>query len=346
VCGRRLLEVPPDRPGQPQPRRLDRAATRLRALRPAAGAVVAAVLVVAAVAGAFAAGWLTRTTPAAPEASSGAAPRFVDEGPETGRRDFNWEARANGITVALRTVTVGTGFSRLELHVEGVRRDREISALQRLRIRDAAGKDLLPGGEVASVATAASRPASGGVDTEVVLDRALDQQAVASVELGGLTLARYVEEQLRGSLVDRELRSRLGDSQDDSDWLNERRDCPACRLQVACQECGTVRVSGSDYRRGRIMILLEARGRVEQTALNPANRRVTVTDDAGISELPAWIDGTGGTAVLSVDVDQLGATQLGDGGGDDPMPFEVAVQGQAEEAVEGGWTIRRPGGSG
>jgi hypothetical protein len=339
VCGRQLLAVPPARPGQPRPGRGERVARRLRALAPAAAAVGVACLVLLVVASAFAAGRLTRTTPSAPAAAT-ATTAFLDEGPETGRRDFGWEDRASELTVELRSLTVGTGFSRLELHVDGVRRGREISALEGLRIRDAEGRDLLLGGRVARIATAASRPApGGGIDTEVVLDRPLDVQDVAVVELRGLTVARGVRERIGGTLVDRELASRADDSRDDTPWLATRRGCPGCQLRVACEDCTSVRVAGSAYRRGRVLIAVEALGEVEQTALNPSRRRVLVTDGGGLSELPAWIDGSGGSAVISVAADLLAAARYGDPDDDDPMAFSVVIQAQAEEVLRGSWTI-------
>ncbi|HEV8424749.1 MAG TPA: hypothetical protein VGS14_06130 [Actinomycetes bacterium] len=345
VCGRRLLTVPPARPGQPQPRRVDRAGRRLRALLSAVGVFGVALLVVAAVASAFAAGRLSRTTPSAQTAAPAATvPGLIDERPDTVRRDLDWRAQGGGLTITLRSITVGTGFSRLELHVTGVTRGREISGLEGLRVRDGAGKDLLPGGGIASISTAGSRPASqGGIDTEVVLDRTLDQQAVATVELRGLIVARHVEERVRGTLVDRELQRKLGDNLQDPEWLSARRDCPACRLRLACQDCRTVRLAGSAYRRGLIMVVLQAVGRLERSVLNPSSRRVTVTDDAGISELSAWIDGSDGTAVVSVRADQLAAVGL-DAPAGDPLPFEVVVQAKAEETVQGAWTISQQGG--
>jgi hypothetical protein len=347
VCGRQLLRVPAARPGQPEPGPAERGARRLRALLPMAGAVGIALLVLVVVGSAFVTGRLTRTTPSAPAAAvpTSTVPGFFGEGPETGRRDFNWEARDGGVTVKLRRLTAGTGFSRVELHVDGVRRGREISALERLRIRDAAGKDLLAKGELGTIATAASRPdPSGGVDTEVVLDRPLDLSAVASVELGGLTMAREVVEVLEGSLLDPQLQRRASDAVDDDSWLAERRSCPGCRLRMACQDCRTLRVVGSTYRRGRVLIAVEALGRPEQTALNPSRRRVLVTGDGGVAELTAWIDGTGGSAVISVGADVLAASRLGEPRDAEPMPFEVRVQAQAEQAVPGRWTIRQAGG--
>ncbi|HEV3464009.1 MAG TPA: hypothetical protein VG846_08505, partial [Actinomycetota bacterium] len=313
----------------------------LRALAPTAAAVGVALLVLAVAASAFVAGRLTRTTPSAPAAApQTSGPGFLDEGPETGRRDFGWETRDSQLTVELRSLTVGTGFSRLELHVDGVRRGREISALEGLRIRDAAGRDLLLGGQVARIATAASRPSpGGGIDTEVVLDRPLDLQAVATVELRGLTVARGVQERIGGILVDRQLRQQAADNVDDGPWLAGRQDCPGCELRVACEDCTGVRVAGWAYRHGRVMIAVEALDRVEQTALNTSRRRVLVTDDAGLSELPAWIDGSGGSAVITVAADLLATARFGDPSNDGPMEFDVVVQAQAEEVVRGRWTI-------
>jgi hypothetical protein len=344
VCGRQLLRVPPARPGQPDPGLGDRAARRLRALLPLAGAVGVALLVLAVVGSAFVAGRLTRTTPAAAPTST--APSLADdEGPETGRRDVNWHARAGRVTVSLRSLTVGTGFSRLELHVDGVPRGRRLSALQGLRIRDTAGRDLLARGELASIATAASRPnPAGGVDTEVVLDRPLDLPAVASVELGGLTVGSDAVDVLKGSLLDRELQRKAPDTLDDGSWLTERDRCPDCRLRVACEDCHTIRVVGSSYRRGRMLIAVEARGRVEQSALNLSERRVLATGDSGAAELTAWIDGTGGSAVISVGADILAATSLDGPDRGRPMRFEVRVQALAEQTIRGGWTIRQAGG--
>jgi hypothetical protein len=343
VCGRELLAVPAW-PGQPQPGRADQLARRLRALRPVAGAAGVGLLVLAVVTGAFAAGRVTRTTPPSAAATASTGPDLFDGGPEAGRRDFDgWEARASGITVELRNLTVGTGFSRLELHFDGVPRGREVSALDRLRIRDAAGNDLLLGGAQARIATTNNRPgAGGGIDTEVVLDRPVEPQAVAAVELGGLTLGRIIRDELAGSLHDPELQRRSDDNQDDAGWITTRRGCPGCELQVACQECTTLRVVGSAYRRGRVLVTVEALDQVEETTLNPSRRRVLVNGEGGISDLPAWMDGSGGTAVISIAADVLAVSRFGDD--DEPMPFEVIVRAQSERAVRGTWTLGQAGG--
>jgi hypothetical protein len=345
VCGRRLLALPPERPGQAQPGRTDRLLGRLKALAPAAGAAGVALLILAVVASAFAAGRLTRTTPSAPVAApTTTVAGFLDEGPETGRRDFNWEARSGDVTVKLRSITVGTSFTRLELHVDGMRRGRDISALERLRVLDRDGRDLLADGVIDHIATAASRPAiGGGLDTEVVLQGPIDQGAVGAVELGGLTVARRVDEDLQASLLDPELRRRLRSNAEYADWLARRGSCPDCRLRASCPDCRTIRVTGTAYRRGRVVIAVEAVGPVASSALNPARRRVVVTDEGGGSELPGWIDADGPSGVISFGADLLAG--FGDGGPDNqPITFRVAVEALAEQAIAGTWRIREAGG--
>ena len=346
VCGRRLLALPPERPGQAPPGRADRLLGRLKTLAPAAGPAGVALLVLAVVASAFAAGRLTRTTPSAPAAApTTTVGGFLDEGPETGRRDFNWQARSAGMTVTLRSITVGARYTRLELHVDGVRRGREVSALNGLRIRDLDGRDLLAGGVIDRIATATSHnaPDRGGLDTEVVLDRPLDQGAVASVELGGLTVARGVSEELRASLLDPQLRRLLGGNVDIGDWLARRGSCPGCRLRATCPGCRTIQVTGTAYHRGRLVIAVEAVGPAASSALSPTRRRVVVTGENGGSELPGWIDADGPSGVISFGADLMPV--LSEPGPDDqPMGIRVTVEALAEQAVPGSWTIREAGG--
>ena len=56
-------------------------------------------------------------------------------------------------------------------------------------------------------------------------------------------------------------------------------------------------------------------------------------------DLPAWMDGSGGTAVISIAADVLASSRFGDGG--EPIPFQVLVRAQAEEAVRGRWVLRQ-----
>ena len=176
----------------------------------------------------------------------------------------------------------------------------------------------------------------------MVLDRPVELQAVAALELGGLTLGRIIRDELAGSLHDPELQRRSGDSEDDTQWIATRRGCPGCQLRVACEDCTTLRVIGSAYRRGRVLVTVEALDQVEETTLNPSRRRVLVNGEGGFSEVPVWMDGSGGTAVISIAADILAASRFGDG--DEPMPFEVIVRAQSERVVRGTWALGQAGG--
>ena len=179
---------------------------------------------------------------------------------------------------------------------------------------------------MARCGTAGSRPAGvGGTAPAVELDHPVDPRAVATVELRGLVLAREVSERIGGTLVDEDLRDRATGDADDTHWLATRRGCTGCPLRVACEDCTSVRLAGWAYRRGRVMIAVQALGRAEQTALNPSRRRVLVTDDGGLSELPAWIDGSGGSAVITVPADILPRHRDGRPANREPVGYENGV---------------------
>jgi hypothetical protein len=357
ACGRAgLLPLPAAQPDRPGASLGSRAGGRLRALLPAARTVGVAALVAAAVAGAFAAGRLTRTTPSAGAAPAATTlPALTDTGAVTGRRDLGWRAEDQGVAVTLRAVSVGVGFTRLELNVAGLDRRRDVTAVDGLRVQDAAGNDLLPGGEIAHVNTANSDPGpDGSVDAEVVLDRAIDRQALARVQVRGLTVAEDLDEHLNGVLVDPQLQRHLNE---DGEFFRRRPDCPGCRVQVRCYDCRTIRVAGTAYRRGQVLLLLEPIGRVERSALNASRRRVIVFGTKAEMELTAWIDGaddeagTGdagagagaGGAVVAFDALNLASGSTDAVTGKGRMAFEVEVAAEAEQPLRGRWDIAQPG---
>jgi hypothetical protein len=353
VCGRAgLLGLPP-RPGQARASLRGRAGRRLRALLPAmrTGAVVA--LLLATVAGAFAVGRLTRSTPA----TTATAPAttlpgvgFSEDGPITGRRDFGWRARDNGITVTLRGVTVGVGFTRLELNVAGAGAGRlpGVNALDGLRVQDADGNDLLPGGEITHINTASSDGGDGGsVDTDVVLDRPIDPQALARVQIRGLTLAERVTERLGGVLVDPELQRNLSE---DGSFLRERRpSCPGCKVRVDCGDCSIIRVAGTAYHRDQVLLWLEPASSTGQPGRNAAVRGVVAFSggDRGGLELTSWmddLDGDGG-AVVGFDANGLANQTTDPDTGKGTMAFDLAVSVESELPVGGRWDITQRGSS-
>jgi hypothetical protein len=344
ACGRAgLLAVPAARPGQPRGSLGSRAGSRLRALLPAARTGGVVVLVVAAVAGAFAAGRLTRETPSATGAAATTSPTFADGGLDTGRRDIGWRADDQGVTVTLRRATVGVGFTRLQLNVDGLGRRELVAALDGLRVQDAAGNDLLPGGEVAHVNTAGSDPGPGGtVDADVVLDRPIDLEALARVQLRGLTVAEDLEERLAGVLVDPELQRNVTE---DGRFLRRRPDCLDCRVQVRCLDCATIRVAGTAYRLDQVLLLLEPTGPTERSALNPSRRRVVAFSSEGGLELTSWIDGAVGEpgAVVAFNALELASRNTGASTGKGRMAFEVEIAAEAEQPLRGHWDITQRG---
>jgi hypothetical protein len=352
VCGRAGLLALPPQPGQPGASLRGRASRRLRALLPAmrTGAVVA--LLLAAVAGAFAVGRLTRSTPATtatPPAST--LPSFSEDGPVTGRRNFGWRANDNGITVTLHAVTVGVGFTRLELNVASPGRLPGlpgVSALRGLRVQDADGNDLLPGGEIANINTASSDGAGGGsVDADVVLDRPIDPQALARVQVRGLTIADRVKERLGGVLVDPELQRNLTE---DGSFLREQRpSCPGCEVRVDCGDCDTIRVAGTAYHRDQVLLWLEPVTSTGQPGRNATVQGAVVSSvgDRGGLELTSWIDdldGAGG-AVVAFDANGLANQTTDPDTGKGRMAFDLAVSVDAEVPVRGRWDITQRGSS-
>jgi len=349
VCGRAGLLALPPQPGQPGASLRGRAGRRLRALLPATRTGAVVVLMLATVAGAFAVGRLTRSTPSAtatPPASTLPGISFSEDGPITGRRNFGWRASDSGITVTLRGVTVGVGFTRLELNVAGFGRLPGVSALDGLRVQDADGNDLLPGGEIAHINTASSDGgASGSVDTDVVLDRAIDPQALARVQVRGLTIADSLNERLHGVLVDPELQRNLTE---DGRFLRERPSCPDCKVRVDCGDCQTIRVAGTAYHRDQVLLWLEPVGSTRRPGLNAAVRGVVAfSGGRGGLELTSWIDGPEGDsgAVVAFDANELAIRSTDADTGKGTMAFEVAVSVDAELPVRGRWVITQEGSS-
>jgi hypothetical protein len=344
VCGRGLLPVPPGLPGHDRPGLADRAGERLQALLPAARAAAAGLLLVVTVGVGFAAGRLTRATPSAPVAppTTSAEAGFGDSGPLLGRRQLNWPAAGGGLGVTLRSVAVDAGFTRLELTVAGLGRGQRVVALEGLRILDAAGNDLLPGGEIDRINTVGrSRGLAPGQQTEVVLDQAIDHNALARVQVRGLTLAVEVDEQLLGSLADPELQRNF---REDPGSLDQRTRCQGCRVRVRCVGCHTVRVAATAYRHGRVLLLLQPVGPPERSAVNDTGRQLLVTPaEVAGGELTAWVGGdSGGGVVVTFSGHELIGV-AGDAAGDRPVGFEVHLEALAERAVRGPWVIAEPG---
>jgi hypothetical protein len=351
VCGRAGLLALPARPDQPGDSLRGRAGRRLRALLPAVRTGAAVALLLAAVAGAFAVGRLTRSTPATtatPPATTLPGMGFSEDGPVTDRRAVGWRASDNGVTVTLRGVTAGVGFTRLELNVDGFgRRLPGVSALQGLRVQDAAGNDLLPGGEIDHINTASSDPGGGGsVDADVVLDRPIDPQALARVQVRGLTIADSISERLDGVLVDPELQRNL--SEDGSFLRQQRPSCPDCQVRIRCGDCRTIQVAGTAYHRDQVLLWLEPTAASRRPDLHAAVRGAVAFGGGGGPELTCWVDGVDGVdgeggAVVGFDANELAQRTTDAQSGKGPMDFHLTVTVDAEQSIRGRWDITQRG---
>jgi hypothetical protein len=345
VCGRAGLLALPAQPGRPTASLRARAGRRLRGLLPATRVGAVALLVLAAVAGAFTVGRLTRATPSATAAPTATTrPGLAQGDPVTDRRQIGWRGSDRGVTVTLRAVTVGVGFTRLELNVADLdRRLPGVNALDGLRVQDAKGNDLLPGGEIAHINTAKSDPRPGGsVDTDVVLDRAIDHRALARVQVRGVTIAENVNEHLTGVLIDPQLQRNLTE---DGRFLQQRPGCPSCRVKVDCVNCSTIRVAGTAYHRDQVLLWLEPVGPTVRSGLNHTLRRVVAISGEGGVELTSWIDGADGDrgAMVAFNANELANRSTDADTGKGTMAFDVAISAEAEQPLRGRWVITQPG---
>jgi hypothetical protein len=296
--------------------------------------------VLAVVAGAFAAGRVTRSTPAtAPPAPATTLPGFAQAGPLSGRRDFNWRAPSrSGITVTLRHTEVGGNFGRVAFRVEGLKAGEGVVSVGGLRIQDGQGRDLVPTARLAELAPTSEEQfnADGTASAELPLDDPFDWQQVARVTVGRLTIGQETHNTLRGDLRDRALALARGDRSVREGGAPPS-SCPDCQVQVACEACRTVRVIDSSYRDGSVLLVLAARGPLARSALQGS--QAVVNSDAG-GEISSWSDSApDGTSAVGFNAADL-AVRSPPG---TPMSFQVEVTSQAMRTVAGPWTITQPG---
>jgi hypothetical protein len=338
VCGRRLLPVPAARTAEPRHGPTSRAAARLAASLPALRAASTGLVVLAVVAGAFAAGRVTRSTPSTPSAT---VPAFAEAGPQAGHREYGWRAGpVAGVTVALDAIDVQAASSQIELNVTGLAADEAVATVHGLRIQDAAGGDLVAPALLADLSPVGGQRLRGalGVDTDLPVAAALDWKQVARVSVAGLTVSRLVSAQLRGAILDRDLRRRTDQQPQEADRLASA--CGSCRLQVACGACRTVRLVGSDYPRPAVVLVVAPRGPPASSAAGAAGEaKVTAVPDG--SELISWRDtAPDGTTAIGFDARELARDSAK---GAARMRFSVELTADATRELRGPWTITPPG---
>jgi hypothetical protein len=340
VCGRGLLPLPAAR--TPEPRGAGpaaRAATRLAGLLPALRAASTGLVVLAVVAGTFAAGRVTRATPTTPQAAPATtAPPFADQGPLAGRRVFGWHAERSGVGVTLEQIEVGSTFTRVDLNVDGLAAGESVTAVHGLRILDARGRDLAPSMRTADNILSPDSGLRGDSGSELRLAAPIDWQQVAAVRLTSLTVSHPVTARLRGAVVDAGLRHTTDTRPEDLD--GQLPACKGCRVELTCAACRTVKPAGSGYGRPGVVLLLVPRGPLGQSAINPGGQLTVSAGPAG-NELTSWRDtAPDGTTAVGFDARELARDT---DRGNPRMRFTVDLAADAEHHLRGPWTITQPG---
>jgi hypothetical protein len=257
---------------------------------------------------------------------------------------FDWTSRpAAGLTLTLRTIRVETGegagsHSEIGIDVAGVPSGTRVSAIAGVRLLDRHARQLLavpeqePGG--------ATTPDQAGLASLRLFAAPLaDPTAVAQVDVATVTLARDEVSTIQGSVTDPNLLRNQDGSLSPRD--QPPAGCPRCRVRLACQRCTLVRVAGSAYRHGTVIVLLRG--------TDPAARPAPLFRDGGPAEVSSddggrvddWSDTLAdGTTVVGFDAGQL-TDRAGRG---QPYRFTIVAHAEVASDHRGGWTMRGQGG--
>ncbi len=334
ACSSTLLRLP-SAERRPTPAGWQAAATgRLRALLPAATTLAVGLAVVAVVAGAFAAGRVTRTTPSAgPVASVPTETASDDSGPPTGGDSvYRWTSRQQGkLTLTLERIQVREQGSTLTVDVDGLAPGEAVMGLRGVSITDKDGGQLLRGGPIDYAPTTDSGTDGGA--TEVILRSPVEPlAAVAAVTVQGVFVTDQTAEEAEGTLVHPGLRPSDEPIRPETPPVS----CPGCRVSVRCTRCRTMQVAASDYRRRDVVILLTPKGPRAQSVLGPDVVEVTIVN-ATTDIQPTVSTGPDGTTAVRFPAEALAS----DGGGG-RHDFLVSVQSHLEHQVVGPWRMRGP----
>ncbi len=318
---------------------------RVRALLSAARVVVVAAVALALVAGAFVAGRSSRpagsAAAGAPTTTQAAGQPLPGGGLSTDvSRVYGWSVLHGAVTLTLNRITASAGATRIVFEVSGLERDWAFGGVLGLRLTDSSGRQLAVGRPNEPLAARELANLGGGsVLGTVELTRRIDPNAVAGATVAQIIALRRSSENLRGTLVDAELK-RLIDSSPQN-VRNRKGDCSACALEVRCVKCETVAVSGTAYRDGRVVLLLSQAGRqAPGESLADADISVTTGGPGGqVGSFESTAEG-GDTVVEFVAADLAATTPQGQ----ERMPFEVAARVMRSQVVNGPWRLDQHGG--
>jgi hypothetical protein len=318
---------------------------RLRSLVPAARVVGATAVALALVAGAFAAGRSNRPAVAAAGATpttTGPAGRLLPGGGLSTdvSRVFGWSMLRATVTLSLNRITATADTTRIVFEVSGLEHGWTFGAVVGLRLTDSSGHQLAVGRPNQPLAADDLEDLGGGSFFGTVeLTRRIDPNSVAGATVAQVIALQRSEEHLRGTLVDAELKRLLDTSP--RNLLDRPGGCPACSLEVRCAECETVRVAGSTYRNGRVVVLLSQQGRPSPgEALADADISVSTGGPGGqVGSFESTAQG--GDTVVEFAGRELAATTPR---GQQRMSFDVVARVLRSQVVSGPWQLDQNGG--
>ncbi len=339
ACSARMVALPPTARGSA--RRSGRAALvqRLRSLLPAARAVAAGAVVIALVAGAFVAGRSSRP------ASAAAAPATTSGGSAVGAlpgggfvagvsRNLGWSALHGELRLTLRRITATGSATRIVFEVSGLERDWTLAGVRGLHLQDARGQELATRRLARPFPVVDTSDLGGGtVEGTLEVDRRIDPNAVAAVTVDQVVAFQGSSEQLDGTLVDADLK-RLVDQNPESQ-VEGPDTCPSCRLQVRCRECQAIRLAGSTYQHGQVVLVLSQVGQFnEDETLADADIQISSGGSGQIGSFET--SAPGGDAVIQFPARDLAAVTES---GNPRMPFTVLARVNQGRAVNGPWRV-------
>ncbi|HZD73277.1 MAG TPA: hypothetical protein VE776_05235, partial [Actinomycetota bacterium] len=309
--------------------------------------VAVAAVLLALVAGAFAAGRLSRPSSGASAAEpTTTRPSGVRTLPGGGlasdiSRVFGWSLLRGTVTVTLKRITATGSTTRITLEASGLERGWAFGGVVGLRLLDSSGRPLpvgLPDGTplAADDLLDLGGGSSGGT---IEIPRRIDPNTVGGASVTQIVQQRRSREHLRGTLVDTELKRQMDTSPQNP--LDRPGGCSDCTLEVHCADCETVRVMGSEYRAGRVLVLLSQKGRARaEGSLASADILVSASGPGG--QIGSFQDtAEGGDTVVEFTARELAGVLPR---GQERMGFDVTAGLMRTEFVNGPWRLDARGG--
>jgi hypothetical protein len=320
---------------------------RTRSLLAAVRVVALVAVLLALLAGSFVAGRSSRPSGSASAAEPATTrPSGVRVLPGGGlasdiSRVFGWSLLRGTVTLTLNRITATGGTTKITLEASGLEHGWELAGVVGLRLLDTSGRQLPVGlPEGTPLAADDLQNLGGGSSTGTIeVPRRIDPNTVGGASVSQIVQQRRSNEHLRGTLVDTELKRQMDTSPQSP--LDRPGTCADCRLEVHCADCETVRVMGSEYRDGRVLVLLSETGRPQsQGSLASADILVSAAGAGG--QIGSFQDtAEGGDTVV-----EFAAKDLADilPRGQQQMGFDVTAGLTRTEFVNGPWQLDARGG--